>query len=436
MKLKNCLLALYSLVKNFLIKYFSTKIIRKAFFSAFLISNFIFLSLFDSEVLNFISPFLAILGFYLLFKFNRYEFFTTGFFVGILWFYWISFSLIYYNFGYLIPIEILFIGIVYGVMFFIAGIPTQIWLKAVLLILISNLHPFNFNWLNFEAIFVVGIFKPNLYGLVFVFAAILSLFYIKTKLKFLAFITLLLFAVQYDDAKAKILLFKVALTTTSVPQALKWEKSLKNEFINENLKMIDEAINEGKRAIIMPESVFPTFMTQERNLTAELKEKSQKIAIVAGALAYENSQSYNSTFFFDKGEMKRFDKLVLVPFGEEIPLPNFMKNLINKLFFDGSKDFKTANSVSDYEIDGVKIRNAICYEATRDELFKGEFDVMIAITNNGWFVPSTEPNLQRLLLKYYSTKYDKTIYHSVNGSKSEIITPKESLIKKILNSKF
>ncbi|QKF91927.1 apolipoprotein N-acyltransferase [Campylobacter sp. CCUG 57310] len=434
MKLKNCLLALYSLVKNFLIKYFSTKIIRKAFFSAFLISNFIFLSLFDSEVLNFVSPFLAILGFYLLFNFNRYEFFTTGFFVGILWFYWISFSLIYYNFGYLIPIEILFIGIVYGVMFFIAGIPTQIWLKAVLLILISNLHPFNFNWLNFEAIFVVGIFKPNLYGFVFVFAAILSLFYIKTKLKFLACITLLLFAVQYDDAKAKILPFEVTLTNTNVPQALKWEKSLKNEFINENLKMIDEAINEGKRAIIMPESVFPTFMTQERNLTAELKEKSQKIAIVAGALAYENSQSYNSTFFFDKGEIKRFDKLVLVPFGEEILLPNFMKNLINELFFDGGKDFKTANSVSDYEIDGVKIRNAICYEATRDELFKGEFDVMIAITNNGWFVPSTEPNLQRLLLKYYSTKYNKTIYHSVNGSPSEIITPKRGLLDKFLSN--
>ncbi|MDO5045084.1 apolipoprotein N-acyltransferase [Campylobacter sp.] len=426
MKLKNCLLALYSLVKNFLIKYFSTKIIRKAFFSAFLISNFIFLSLFDSETLNFISPFLAIYGFYTLLKFNRYEFFTTGFFVGILWFYWISFSLVYYGFSYLIPLEILFIGIVYGLMFFIAAIPTQIWLRAVLLVLISNLHPFNFNWLNFEAIFVIGIFKPNLYGLIFIFAAILSLFYIKTKLKILAFITLLLFAVQYNDTKAKILPFEVTLTNTNVPQALKWEKSLKNEFINQNLKMIDEAISEGKRAIIMPESVFPTFMTHERNLVAELKEKSQKIAIIAGALAYENNQSYNSTFFFDKGEMKRFDKFILVPFGEEIPLPNFMKDLINELFFEGSKDFKTANSVSDYEIDGVKIRNAICYEATRDELFKGEFDVMIAISNNGWFVPSTEPNLQRLLLRYYATKHNKTIYHSVNGSPCEIITPKQA----------
>ena len=55
---------------------------------------------------------------------------------------------------------------------------------------------------------------------------------------------------------------------------------------------------------------------------------------------------------------------------------------------------------------------------------------MIAVTNNGWFVPSTEPNLQRILLRYYATKYGKAIYHSVNGSPSEIITPKQGLLDK------
>ena len=104
--------------------------------------------------------------------------------------------------------------------------------------------------------------------------------------------------------------------------------------------------------------------------------------------------------------------------------------LINKIFFGGAKDFETASAPGDYEIESVKIRNAICYEATRDELFEGESDVMIAVTNNGWFVPSTEPNLQRILLRYYATKYGKVIYHSVNGSPSEIITPKQGLFDK------
>ena len=431
MKLRNFLLAWGSLIKKILSPYFSTKIIIKAFVGAILISNFILADLLGGEILNFISPFFAIAGFYFLLKFDRRGFFWTGFFIGILWFYWISFSLVYYELSYLIPLEILAIGLIYGALFLIAGIPAQIWLKALLLILVSNIHPFGFNWLNLEAIFVPGIFAPNLLVLAFIFAAILCLFYVKNRLKFISFAAILACAVQYDTPNFKTLPFEVKLANTEVAQELKWQKQLKNEFINQNLAIIEDAINAGFRAVILPESAFPVYMTHERNLTSELLEKSQKIAIVAGALARENGTNYNSAFFFDRGKMRRMDKFILVPFGEEIPLPAFARDLINKIFFGGAKDFETASTPSDYEIEGVKIRNAICYEATRDELFEGEFDVMIAVTNNGWFVPSTEPNLQRNLLKYYATKYDKAIYHSVNGSPSEIITPKRGLLDKI-----
>ena len=430
MKLRNFLLAWGSLIKKILSPYFSTKIIIKAFVGAILISNFILADLLGGEILKFISPFFAIAGFYLLLKFGRHGFFWTGFFIGILWFYWISFSLVYYELSYLIPLEILAIGIIYGALFLIAGIPAQIWLKALLLILVSNIHPFGFNWLNLEAVFVPGIFAPNLLALAFIFSAILCLFYVKNRLKFIAFAALLACAVQYGTPNFKTLPLEIKLTTTEVPQELKWQKQLKNEFINQNLAIIDEAISAGFRAVILPESAFPVYMTHERNLTSELLEKSQKIAIVAGALARENGANYNSAFFFDRGKMGRLDKFILVPFGEEIPLPSFARDLINKIFFGGAKDFETASAPSDYEIEGVKIRNAICYEATRDELFEGKFDVMIAVTNNGWFVPSTEPNLQRILLRYYATKYSKAIYHSVNGSPSEIITPKQGLLDK------
>jgi len=113
--------------------------------------------------------------------------------------------------------------------------------------------------------------------------------------------------VQYGTPNFKTLPFEVKLTNTDVPQELKWQKQLKNEFINQNLDIIDEAINAGFRAVILPESAFPAYMTHERNLITELLEKSQKIAIVAGALARENGTNYNSAFFFDRGKMRRGD---------------------------------------------------------------------------------------------------------------------------------
>jgi len=118
--------------------------------------------------------------------------------------------------------------------------------------------------------------------------------------------------------------------------------------------------------------------------------------------------------------------VVLVPFGESNPLPDFLSDWVNKVFYDGAVDYKASKDVIDYKIDEKTYRNAICFEATSEKLYakntQGERPKnMIAISNNGWFTPSIEPTLQKLLLQYYSKKYGTTIYHAVNMSDSYMI---------------
>ncbi|MBR0071365.1 MAG: apolipoprotein N-acyltransferase, partial [Campylobacter sp.] len=85
-------------------------------------SNFIFVSFAPNLFLEFISPFVAIYGLFLLIKETKQVFFWCGFFVGLFWFYWISFSLIYFDLSYLIPFEILGIAFFYGILFRICAI--------------------------------------------------------------------------------------------------------------------------------------------------------------------------------------------------------------------------------------------------------------------------------------------------------------------------
>ncbi|QKF85800.1 apolipoprotein N-acyltransferase [Campylobacter blaseri] len=393
-------------------------------------SNTIFLTLFDNIFLNFISPFLAIYGFYKLFEFNKIKFFYTGFFVGILWFYWVSFSLIYYNLSFLIPLEILIFGIVYGLIFLICGAFKNKLIRAILLLSISYFYPFNFNWLNLELTLLSGIFEPSLRGLGSVFCFILFFYYLK-KYKYLASI-FLLFALQIEEKEPNFLPFKTDITNTQISQFIKWDPAYKDLHINEALKMIDDSIKNGYKFVILPENAFVVYLNLEDELIDVLKEKSNKITILTGALTYEKDFQYNSSYLFKDGAISRFDKFELVPFGEEIPLPKFLTNIINDIFFDGAMDFKKAKSYSEYEVDTILIRNAICYEATRAKTYEGSPKFIVAISNNGWFTPSTEPNLQRMLIKYYSTKHGTTIYHSANGSKSEVITPKRLWIKEFL----
>ncbi len=387
-----------------------------------LLSLFIFLDLLNLKYIANLGLLSAIIGLYILLKSDRKIWFWSGFFIGLFWFYWISFSLIYYNFGYLIPIEILGICLIYGSIFLAVSWLESIYIKAIFLLFASYVAPFGFDWLNFELIFVDTLFKPTIYTLALVLISIMIA--IKFNIYFGISLLICFLAINYNyKTESKSLPFDISLISTNISQDKIWERSTKDKIVKSNLDMIDQAISDGSRIVVLPESSFPLFLDHSEILLSVLKQKSYQIAIVAGALGANNNKIYNSTYLFDKGEIKRLDKLILVPFGEEIPLPNFIKNLINEIFFDSAVDYSHANSVSDYEIDGVKIRNAICYEATKDELFKDNPKFMIAISNNAWFSPSTQPNLQSKLLKLKAYKYKTTIYHSVNGSPSQMITP-------------
>ena len=402
--------------------YFTLKFIINGFIISILLSLFIFLDLLNLKYISNLSLISAIFGFYFILKSSRQIWFWSGFFIGFFWFYWISFSLIYYDFAYLIPVEILGICLIYGSIFLVAGWLENIYIKAIFLLFASYIAPFGFDWLNFELIFIDTFFIPSIYTLALVLISIIIA--IKFNIYFGISLLICSLAINYNNKiEYRGLPFDISLINTNISQDKIWERSTKDKIVKNNLDMIDQAISDGSRIVVLPESAFPLFLDHSEILLSVLKQKSYQIAIVTGALGTSDNKLYNSTYLFDKGEVLRLDKLILVPFGEEIPLPNFIKDLINKLFFDSAVDYSHANSVSDYEIDGVKIRNAICYEATSDELFINEPKFMIAITNNAWFAPSTQPNLQSKLLKLKAYKYKTIIYHSVNGSPSQMITP-------------
>jgi apolipoprotein N-acyltransferase len=214
---------------------------------------------------------------------------------------------------------------------------------------------------------------------------------------------------------------KIYLSHTNVEQDIKWEDSYRDKSIQNNLNIIYKAIEEKYEIVVISESAFALFLNYEPILMEKLKELSKKIVIVTGALYADGTDSYNSTYYFIDGEVTVANKVILVPFGEEIPLPKFIGKFINKIFYNGAEDYKTAKNPTEVNIHGEIFRNAICYEATREELYVNNPKFMIAMSNNAWFVPSIEPTLQKMLLRYLSRKHHTTIYHCANKGGTTII---------------
>ena len=61
-------------------------------------------------------------------------------------------------------------------------------------------------------------------------------------------------------------------------------------------------------------------------------------------LYVEDNQIFNASYFIVKIVLSIAKKVVLVPFGEEIPLPKFFVDLINDIFYNGATDYSKASS--------------------------------------------------------------------------------------------
>ena len=218
----------------------------------------------------------------------------------------------------------------------------------------------------------------------------------------------------------------IQLITTHTTVQDKWDESKHMSQFKNIFMSIDKAIENKQTLVILPESVFPIFLNRNHLLIKRLEERAKHISIVVGGLYWDGKTPRNSTYIFTNGTMSIANKVLLVPFGESNPLPDFMSNWINDIFYDGAVDYVASANITDYSIDGITYRNAICFEATSEKLYEKDQNGerpknMIVLSNNGWFTPSIEPTLQKLLLQYYSKKYGTTIYHAVNMSKSYIL---------------
>lgn len=383
---------------------------------------------------HFINTIAGLLSLYLLLQNDKKVWFWFGFFMATLWFWWISISFKNYGFTWAIPIGILLTSFIFAMLFAILASISEylsqkifahyqnlslLLLKASVLLTFSYIHPLGFDWYKTELIFTnsyLGIEKWQFS--IILLAIVLSL---HTKKIYLLSLVLLAYPYQTHFQQVSEPQQDIVISNFNINVQDKWNPNLQQLHIYAVFKEIDEAIAKKKSLIVLPESIFALFLNRQTQLMEGLLARSKQINIVLGALYMDGTIPRNSSYIFKDGEYSIANKVVLVPFGEANPLPSFLGDFINQIFFDGAPDYFAASQPTDYTLGTTTYRNAICYEACSEELYEGKPKNMIVISNNGWVAPSIEPTQQRILLQYYSKKYGTTIYHSVNMSPSYII---------------
>jgi len=395
--------------------------LKSALILSLCFSAFIYLFHFGFEF-YLLNTALGLYAFYLLIVSNRKILIFAGFFIGSLWFYWIGFSFRYYDMAWAVPFVALGFAFIYAFIFWVVSWPVHPLLRAVMLFLLSLFEPFDFNWLQPELLFVHSYFGIEKWQYALILLSLSLFVYFKDKRPYL-YLALLLPALSFSSHQTQTLPLSIEITQTKLQQDIKWNPLYIPQTVKENFELIDKAISAHKELVILPESAFPLFLNRNTRLVKKLKNRSHHISIIAGSLYTENGHHFNATYFFQDGQMSLAKKMILVPFGEYIPLPSFLARPINEAVFGGAVDYLSASKPSDFKVKDVIFRNAVCYEATCHELFEDRPKFMIAISNNAWFAPSIEPSIQRLLMQFYATKKNTIILHSANSAGGGIIYP-------------
>ncbi|MDR2639541.1 MAG: apolipoprotein N-acyltransferase [Helicobacteraceae bacterium] len=357
---------------------------------------------------------------------NKKTGFLLGAFAAALWFWWIGLSFLYTEYPFLAPIAAAAIALVYAALFWVfAWLP--LYLRAVAIAFgFRFIEPFGFAWFKPELALSSGYFSVHALAYPLLIAAIACVFYGATRRysRYLCAIATTAFIAAFvlpAPPAPSLPNLAIDLARTDIDQSIKWERDDLPRQISEAFELIDQAIARGDDMIVLPEAAFAVFLNREDQILDELLTRSFSLAIVAGGLRLKGSIPYNGAYIFDGGEYTIADKVFLVPFGEASPLPKWAGRFVNRLFFDDAIDYEPADKPTDFTVAGYRFRAAICYEAGIEAMYRDAPPYMIAISNNGWFVPSIEPTLQKLLMRLYARRYGKIVWHSANQSPSELV---------------
>tara|TARA_B100001027_G_scaffold151662_1_gene106451 strand:+ start:685 stop:1581 length:897 start_codon:yes stop_codon:yes gene_type:complete len=207
--------------------------------------------------------------------------------------------------------------------------------------------------------------------------------------------------------------------------------------IKDLIKLSDPIKNE-KVLFIFPEGILSGIYLEDLlNYRYLFKDRfSNKHKFIFGISSKKDQKIYNSLVLFDNNLniIDKYDKNNLVPFGEYLPLENFLTNFGLKKITKGYRSFSFSNERDLIRLHNIKILPLICYEIIYSGKIKKnnkDFDLILNISEDGWFGETIGPYQHFTHSIFRSIEEGKTLLRSANNGISAVIDPINGVIDSV-----
>ena len=230
---------------------------------------------------------------------------------------------------------------------------------------------------------------------------------------------------------------KVALIPGNIPQIEKWNPNKFPDIFRKYVRLTIEASKENPDLIIWPETtvrgqILTGEWTTYHNVFLQMLNSIGDTPMLIGATdpdvlgdVYNRVVSVSS----DGEILGKYAKMHLVPFGEYVPLGNFLPNFIQFLPFEPGKSVRilpiTKPGEGKDKKDSVKVGTSICFESAFPNHFrkfvKKGANVMGILTNDAWFVKTAFPELHLAMAPFRAVENRRNVFRCANGGYTCII---------------
>ena len=192
-----------------------------------------------------------------------------------------------------------------------------------------------------------------------------------------------------------------------------------------------------KTVFIFPEGTFPSVYLDDLTQYSHLFSNNyfDEHIIILGVNRFKNNKTFNSLVVIDKDTniLNIYDKNKLVPFGEFVPFESFFNKFGLKKITQGYGSFSEGKERKIIEVNGINFLPLICYEiiySGKLKQTKSDFDIILNISEDGWFGNSIGPYQHFSHLIFRSIEEGKNSIRSANNGISAFINYKGEIINK------
>ncbi|HEU4365866.1 MAG TPA: apolipoprotein N-acyltransferase [Candidatus Krumholzibacteria bacterium] len=232
---------------------------------------------------------------------------------------------------------------------------------------------------------------------------------------------------------------RVGIAQPNIDLDIKWKPEFKDSTFNQIDLQALEAKEKGAELVIFPETCAPVYIENSPGYKSRLVGLSVwlGVPIYVGFLDHrydgpnDEINIYNSSgVFLPDGDLVKYDKRHLLPFGEALPLAGRYRAL-RKIDF-GQANFEPGPRRAPLVAGDARFTPLICFESVfpylcREGVEEGT-ELFVNITNDGWFGDTPGPYQHAQMSIARAVEFRRWLVRSANSGVSMVVSPAGAVV--------